>query len=335
MTYGPGFFALLGVVLCVARPAAATYSIVAADQESRQVGGAGTSCIEGDDVYVIYRAIPGVGVVHAQAALNFDGRDRAFELLGQGLAPQAILDEITAPDFDPTARNRQYAIADLQGRIAAFTGSTTRAYAADVQGTDGSLTYSVQGNILTSADVLTQAAGAFESGCDLADRLMLALEAGAENGEGDSRCSDAGIPSDSAFLQVEAPDRAAGEFLSLRVPTSGTQNPLIELRADYDAWRSAHPCPAPMPVAGAAGSSGSGGAGNGGGGSGGSGGVSNGGATGGGVALPAGNAGKPGAPEPEPAAGCGCRMSSQRSTLAVELSIVMLSARRRRRSRTR
>src|SRR5690606_29359459 len=111
-----------------------------------------------------------------------------------------------------------------------------------------------QGNILTGAQVLTQAAGAFElEACDLAERLMRALEAGADNDHGDSRCAeDRGIPSDSAFLQVDRPGEPAGDYLSLRVPTSGQQNPLVALREQFDQWRDAHPCVAPMPNAGTA-----------------------------------------------------------------------------------
>jgi uncharacterized Ntn-hydrolase superfamily protein len=130
------------------------------------------------------------------------------------------------------------------GRTAGYTGSGTMPYAADHQGSAGQFAYSVQGNILTSAKVLAQASAAFEQGgCDLAERLMLALEAGAQGGQGDSRCTDKGIPSDSAFLQLERPDTAEGGYLSLRVETSGDDNPLPQLRAKLDAWRVQHPCP--------------------------------------------------------------------------------------------
>jgi uncharacterized Ntn-hydrolase superfamily protein len=90
----------LGLLFGVARPAAATYSIVAADESTQQIGGAGTSCIGGADVYIIYGSVPGFGVVHAQATVNYEGRDRAVQLLGQGMAPLDIIDEITSSDFD-------------------------------------------------------------------------------------------------------------------------------------------------------------------------------------------------------------------------------------------
>lgn len=221
-----------------------TYSIVAADTQSHEVGGAGTSCLTGDDVYVIYRGAPGHGVVHAQAYYSLKARDLAAELLGSGATPTDVLDAVTLPSFDPSAAIRQYGVVDVSGKSAGFTGSGTMPYAADRQGHTEHFAYSVQGNILTSAKVLEQAAAAFEQGgCDLAERLMLALEAGAHGGEGDSRCTGHGIPSDSAFLQIESPTLAEGDYLSLHVESSGDENPLPQLRAKLEAWRVQHPCP--------------------------------------------------------------------------------------------
>lgn len=229
-----------------ARTVFSTYSIVGVDTARREAGGSGTSCLGGQDVYIIYRSAPGIGVVHAQAALNLQGRERALSLLTQGLAPEEIVEALTDASFDRQSSLRQYAVADISGRAAAFTGSDTGRFAADRQGTREHFVYSVQGNILTGERVLAQAAAAFEAnGCDLAERLMRSLEAGAENGEGDSRCTDEGIPADSAFIQVDRDGETAGAYLSLRVPSSGDENPLPQLRALFTHWRATHPCPTP------------------------------------------------------------------------------------------
>lgn len=221
-----------------------TYSIVAADSITREVGGAGASCLGGEDVYVIYAASPGRGVVHAQAHYSLRARDEAVRLLGEGRTAEQVLAALTAPGFDGNAAIRQYGVVDVLGNAAGFTGDRTTAFAADGQGHFGDYAYSVQGNILTSARVLEQAAQGFASdGCDLPERLMLALEAGAQNGEGDSRCTERGLPSDSAFLQVEGPGSPADGYLSLRVETSGDESPLPLLRSKLDAWRASHPCP--------------------------------------------------------------------------------------------
>jgi uncharacterized Ntn-hydrolase superfamily protein len=176
---GPARFAwpllLAGAALGTARHAGATYSIVAVDTVTREVGGAGTSCLGGSNVYIIYGSVPGAGVVHAQATFSQADRDRAVELLRQRTAPDQILTSITSASFDRNASVRQYAVADLDGRVAAYTGDGTQSYAGDRQGIAGSFVYSVQGNILTGQAVLQQAATAFESGgCDLAERLVRA-----------------------------------------------------------------------------------------------------------------------------------------------------------------
>jgi uncharacterized Ntn-hydrolase superfamily protein len=195
-----------------------------------------------------------VGVVHAQASFNGAARQRALQLLGSGQSPEQVISAITEPGFDARAATRQYAVLDVSGRSAAFTGAEAQSFAGDVQGQIAAYTYSVQGNILTSAAVLSQAARGFEtSGCDLAERLMASLVAGGRGGEGDSRCSALGIPSDSAFLQVDAPDAAPGSFLSLRVPSSGTEDPLVLLADLFAEWRSQNPCPVPVRDAGAEG----------------------------------------------------------------------------------
>jgi uncharacterized Ntn-hydrolase superfamily protein len=252
----------LAIVLLVvmAAPAHATYSIVATDSSTRQVGGAVTSCVGTLSVSIVYGSVPGKGAVHAQAQLGGPGKSAAIMQLGMDVDPAAIIASITATSFDSNAQRRQYGIVDLMGRSAGFTGSQALAFADDRQVQVGTYTYSVQGNILTSAAVLDQTAAAFPNGCDLADRLMLAIEAGAQNGEGDSRCTPSGIPSDSAFIEVDREGEAAGSYLRLDVTDTAPQNPLVLLRAQYDAWRATHPCPAPpMADAGASGDAGSGG----------------------------------------------------------------------------
>jgi uncharacterized Ntn-hydrolase superfamily protein len=234
--------ALAVALLVVPGVAEATYSIAATDQDSGQVGGAGTSCVGFLGLFRIYGSAPGHGVVHAQSYVNTRGRDEAVRLLETDTAPADIITAITDAGFDSQASTRQYAVVDLSGRAAAYTGADNGAYAADVQGTVGDLTYSVQGNVLTSQAVIDQAQAAFiASGCDLADRLILALEAGAVGGEGDNRCTPEGIPSDTAFVHVDLADGT--EYLHIEVNNTKPDNPLIELRRQYDEWRLTHPCP--------------------------------------------------------------------------------------------
>lgn len=228
---------LLALALSISTSAEATYSIVAADGVSRQVGGAVTSCVAGNSVALVYRSVPGVGAVHAQALVNDDGRDRAAQLLKEGQTPMQALQEIQALGFDKARDLRQYGIVSYTQAVG-FTGAQNGFYAGDRQGQIGSLRYSVQGNILTSEKVLQQSEAAFRaSGCDLADKLMLALEAGALNGQGDSRCRPQS-PADAAFLQV---DQADGKVL-VQLEVQGAKDPLKDLRRKYQAWRQTQPC---------------------------------------------------------------------------------------------
>jgi uncharacterized Ntn-hydrolase superfamily protein len=228
-----------------------TYSIVAVDTTTQQVGGAGTSCVGMLSVHIIYGSVPGKGAVHAQAQLGGPGKNAAVMQVGMDVAPADIIAAITATGFDANAQRRQYGIVDLQARSAGFTGTQNGMFADDRQAQVGPYTFSVQGNILTSMAVIDQSAMSFQTaGCDLADRLMLALEAGARNGEGDSRCTPQGIPSDSAFIQVDRPGEAAGTYLRLEVVNTSPNNPLVMLRTQYDAWRAQNPCPVPAADAG-------------------------------------------------------------------------------------
>ena len=238
---------LFTLVLWPGDGAHATWSVNATDTATRQIGGAGTTCLGDFSLRSIYGSAPGHGVIHAQALLGTAGRDRAVPLLEMNVPPEDILTVITDPGFDGNAQRRQYGIVDLMGRAAGFTGTRTLDYAEDRQGTAGTFTYSVQGNILTSRAVIDQSEAAFVAGgCDLADRLMRSLEAGAEGGEGDSRCTSMGYASDTAFLQVDREGEAAGSFIVLEVMDTAPESAVIALRREYDAWRAMNPCPAPV-----------------------------------------------------------------------------------------
>jgi uncharacterized Ntn-hydrolase superfamily protein len=242
--YVSGFVGtVLGVF--VASIASATYSIAATDAATKQVGGAVTSCVGSLDLAQVYGSVPGRGVVHAQAQLDtrLRGKNLALQLIEQGVAPSEIIAMITTAGVDSGYTSRQYGVVDVDARADGYTGSQAQAYKSDQQARVGSFTYSVQGNILTGQKVLDQASKAFEAdACDLADRLMAALEAGGQNGQGDSRCTDGGIPSDAAFIQVDLPGQPAGSWLKLSVSDTGPENPLPKLRASFDTWRKAHPC---------------------------------------------------------------------------------------------
>lgn len=237
---------LLLLLLCPM--AQATWSIVAADPATGQVGGAVTSCVGALDTVVVYGGVPGVGAVHAQAQLSTAGRDEAMRLLAKGASPEEIITAITAMGFDANAALRQYGVVDLQGRAAAWTGQGNTDWAGDQQGQVQGFTWSAQGNILTGPEVIDQTVAGFQAdGCDLAERLMRGLEAGADHGAGDSRCTGSGIGSDSASITVQSAD--GSDVVRLSVVDTSPAAAVVELRGQFDAWRVESPCPEVDPPA--------------------------------------------------------------------------------------
>jgi len=143
-------------------------------------------------------------------------------------------------------------VVDVSGELARFTGSEALAWAGDSPLSLEDVVLSTQGNILTGPEVLDAMQAAAPAGCDLADRLMLALEAPGAAGIGDSRCTPYGFPARSAVLFVDPPDAPAGTYLGLSFeapdPTmEPSTDPVAALRSQYDAWRADHPCPTPPP----------------------------------------------------------------------------------------
>ena len=225
----------------------ATWSIVAADPQTGQVGGAGASCVGDLGVEVIFGAAPGLGALHAQARLSVEGRDAGADLLADGATPQEVINALSASDFDLQASERQYGVVTLAGEAAAWTGSTNGDWAGDQQGAADGIVYSAQGNILTGAPVVSRTAEAFEdsTACDLAERLVVSLRAGRAAGEGDSRCTDRGVPADSAFVRVVNEDGVM--LVDLSVTNTGNDDPLDALDAQLAAWRLDNPCPEAAP----------------------------------------------------------------------------------------
>ena len=224
-------------------PVLATWSIVATDARTSEVGGAITSCVGSMDLSIVLGVAPGAGAIHAQCWVNTDGRDTGVEMLAAGSSPEEVIAAITDAAFDPDASVRQYGVVDLQGRAAGWTGTANDTWAGDIQGADGRYTWSAQGNILTGESVVSGTNSAFETGegCDLADQLIRALEAGAADGGGDNRCAGGGIPSDSAHLRVV--DASGLDVVALSVVDTAPISGVRRLRFVYDAWRAEHPCP--------------------------------------------------------------------------------------------
>jgi uncharacterized Ntn-hydrolase superfamily protein len=218
-------------------PRKSTFSIVAADLETGEVG-----CAVQSKYFSVGSVVPwawaGVGAVATQAAgVAVYGR-LALEALQRGATPEAALETVLADD--PGRETRQLGVVTADGRAAAFTGKDCLEWAGHRTGPG----FAVQGNILAGEAVVDEMARAYtETVGTLVERLVAALEAGQAAG-GDKRGQQ------SAALIVE---RAGGRAESregidricdLRVEDH--TEPIVELRrligiwAAWDALRRAH-----------------------------------------------------------------------------------------------
>jgi len=219
--------------MALATDAGATFSIVAVDSTTQEVGSAGASCIWGASL--ISDVHPGVGAIHTQALWNIQNQNRARIFMNQGLSPEAIIDSLVANDVEGDPTVRQYGIVDLVGggRSAGYTGINCMDYKNHQLGP----TYAVAGNILLGAEVLDAMEQAFlTTPGPLADRLMATLQAANIPGA-DSRCLP-DRPARSAFIRVARfDDPVTNLTLDLDVYDTATGNPIDMLQDLYNEWK--------------------------------------------------------------------------------------------------
>lgn len=193
-----------------------TYSIVARDPETGELGAAVQSHWFSVGSLCTW-ARPGVGAVATQSVVEPAYGPRALDLMAEGSAAGDALAELLAADELATVR--QVGVVDADGAVAVHTGAGCIPCAGDATGPY----WTCQANMMASETVPAAMSAAFErSSGDLAERLMLALEA-AEGEGGDVRGRQ------SAAIIVVA---AEGEPWQMRVQlhVEDHQEPLAELR---------------------------------------------------------------------------------------------------------
>lgn len=211
-----------------------TFSIVAIDPVTGEVGSAGASCIGGS--IILSDVLPGRGVIHTQSYWNAANQNYARQLMLAGYSPQQIIDSLVARDAQNNSSIRQYAIVDLVngGRTKGFTGVNCFNYKNHIEGP----TYCIAGNILLGQQVLDSMEARFlNTQGSLADKLMAALQ-GAKMPGADTRCSQYGTSSLSTFIRVgRLQDTTGSLYLNLNVNnvTPGVE-PIDSLQVLYDQW---------------------------------------------------------------------------------------------------
>ena len=204
-------------------PFAHTYSIVARDPKTGQLGTAVQS-----HWFSVGSVVPwvqaGIGAIATQAFSEISYGPLGLELLRGGKTSRQVLDSLLASDEQRDLR--QVAMVDSNGTVATHTGTRCIPYANHVVG-DG---FSVQANMMLKGGVPEAMAAAYQAALaddtlDLTERLLLALDA-AQLAGGDIRGQQ------SAALKVAEKEQTSkswgGLVIELRVEDH--PNPLAELR---------------------------------------------------------------------------------------------------------
>ncbi len=208
-------------------PQYSTFSLCAIDPATGQSGASVTTRVP-----FVGRAVPhvraGVGAVCTQASTVVEYGPRGLDLLAKGVEPQAVLAQLLADDQQ--RESRQVGVIDMRGRSAAHTGKQNGNWAGSRQGA----TYTVQANIMVGPEVVEAVARTFEasegSGMPLAERMILAMEAGYAKG-GDRRWGNL----QSAAIKVADPnDPGRGnDHITLAIEVGEHPEPVAEMKRIY------------------------------------------------------------------------------------------------------
>ena len=203
-----------------------TYSIVAYDSATGQFGAAVQS--HWFKVANVIWAEPNVGAVATQSLVDFAYGPLGIEMMKLGKTATQALDGLKASD--PNYHVRQVAMIDNRGNVAAHTGDKCIAEAGHQIGHN----YSVQANLMENPTVPAAMAKAFESAAgDLAERLMIALEAAQAEG-GDIR----GMQSAAILVVTGEPTGKSWKDRLVDLRVDDAPEPLVELRRLLDINRA-------------------------------------------------------------------------------------------------
>lgn len=254
-----GTLALGLLFTLLAAPGAATWSLVAVDPETGEVGAAVAGCGavatlgSPDAVLDPIALVPGRGVAVAQAAIDPDRVAELIELLEDtvvgesglsGGSGRQLLDRVTEQSDDPLVANRQYAVAALAGGAAVYTGDEVGvAGPADVRADaySGARTAdraAAQGVLVVDEAVVDDALAGYLAargeGEPLDRALVRGLLAGSRAG-GDPDCPEQTAL--YAHLVVALPGDTVSEpttLLTVTVDENDGQNPVALLASGLD-----------------------------------------------------------------------------------------------------
>jgi uncharacterized Ntn-hydrolase superfamily protein len=210
-------------------PQYSTFSLCAIDPAVGQSGAAVTTRVP-----FVGRAVPhvraGVGAVCTQASTMVEYGPRGLDLMATGVEPKVALEQMLANDQQ--RESRQVGLIDMKGRSAAHSGKSNGNWAGSRQGKN----YTVQANIMVGPEVVDAVAASFEAtegtGMSLAERMILAMEAGQAKG-GDRRWGNL----QSAAIKIADPGNPGrgGDNIALAIEVGEHPEPVGEMKRIYYA----------------------------------------------------------------------------------------------------
>jgi len=208
-------------------PQYSTFSLCAIDPATGQAGAAVTTRVP-----FVGRAVPwvraGVGAVCTQASTVVEYGVKGLDLMAKGVEPKDAIAQLLSTDDQ--RESRQLGMIDMKGRSAAHTGKNNGNWAGSRQGKN----YTVQANIMVGPEVVEAVATTFEAtegtGMPLAERMILALEAGQKKG-GDRRWGNL----QSAAIKIADPNDPGrgGDYISGAIEVGEHPEPVGEMKRIY------------------------------------------------------------------------------------------------------
>lgn len=261
-------FAVFATSFCLScSPAFATWSIILCDTRTGELAVGSASCVTNTNLKTYLPVVrPTIGVAVAQGMVDATGANRLtiWNELANGTGPDDILQILAAQD--PDHESRQYAIVDVRGRIAAFTGSANEQLAGELTGRYGTIVYGIVGNGMAGdCALLPVEAAIINTPGGLPEKLMAAMEAARSmGGDGHCSCNDesptaCGCPppafakSAHVGFMIDAQfDWGIGScdnwdgcatglyFMNFNISDGSADalDPVLQLRAQFDTWRA-------------------------------------------------------------------------------------------------
>ncbi|MEM7311485.1 MAG: DUF1028 domain-containing protein [Planctomycetota bacterium] len=244
----------------------ATWSLILINTKTGEIGVAGATCLENDDLFKFLPVVQvGVGAGMTQGFVNPAAADKMYmwDALLEGKKPVDILDELK--EVASGVGIKQWGMVDFDHAPSTWSGGGLGQGVGGVTGISGDLRYAVQGNVLAGPEVVLAAATALLSHPgDVSQKVMAAMEAARALG-GDGRCScttgaptSCGVPPPGfvksahagfvAVARIGDPDGVCGWLAGcatgdyyLRLESTGpasAPDPVLEMQIAYDVWRA-------------------------------------------------------------------------------------------------